>query len=469
MTILATKETAMPNNQVAMAELASEMWEMEPRRLAAFMAGLAENNIQHNSSNDPILDTLPSGWVREIKTGDTMDFVMYTKQQAKVPAPTQSGGVAIIPINGILMNNVPKWFAWFDIEATAYGDIISMVKAAAMSDDVERIHLQINSPGGTVAGVHEASQAIFNARKTKQVTAHINDLGASAAYHLAAQAQAISVGPNAEVGSIGVFSVYVDSSKAAEDEGIKVHVIRSGDHKGMGVPGDKITAEQLASQQAVVDGMADNFVKAVATGRDMKVSDIRKLATGETWIAKTAKSNGLIDSVVGASKSNNNNSKEAKEMADTKEGLEKEWQQLAAEKSVFESEKIQFDLTKEAVAKEAVTEDRERLAALQAEFDDDLEFAVEQFTKGASLIEAKAAYSDVLKERLAESKKNQPKPEQKKVGAKAIEHSEGGEQNADDFLTQAHAMAKELGIKNSEAIERLKKEDPDLFARSQNR
>ena len=436
MTILATKEAPMPNNEIVMSELTSEMWEMEPRRLAAFLAGLAEYKVY-------------------AKTNDTSEGSDGDKKTSKTPTPSVSGGVAVIPINGILMATVPRWFSWFGIEATAYGDIIAQVKAAVVSADVERIHLQINSPGGTVAGVHEASQAIFAARKSKQVSAHINDLGASAAYHLAAQAETISVGPNAEVGSIGVFSVYVDSSKRAEDEGIKVHVIRSGDHKGMGVPGDKITKEQLASQQAVVDGMADNFIKAVATGRDMKVSDIRKLATGETWIAKTAKSNGLIDSVVGDAKSNDSSNEKGSVM---------ETPEKKVEEPKVDIEKIQAE-----AGKEAVTKDRERLVAMQKEFDDDLEFAVEQFTKGASLIEAKAAYSDVLKGRLAESKKNQVKPEQKKVGAKAIEHSEGGDEGADDFLTQALAMAKELGIKKSEAIRRLKKEDPDLFARSQDK
>lgn len=458
----------MPNDRVAMSELTSEMWEMEPRRLAAFLAGVAENRLHNNQPT--VTEELVSGWRITKETNFVPAIVVRAdaKTDAKVAAPPHSGGVAIIPINGILMNTIPKWFSFFDIEATSYGDIVAQVKAAVLSEDVERIHLMVNSPGGTVAGVHEASQAIFAARKSKQVTAHINDLGASAAYHLAAQAETISVGPNAEVGSIGVFSVYVDSSKAAEDEGFKVHVIRSGDHKGMGIPGVEITKEQLASQQAVVDGMADNFVKAVATGRDMKVSEVRKLATGETWIAKTAKSNGLIDSVVGASKSNNNNSKEAKEMAENEKDIGKEWKQLAAEKGSFVCEKAEFDLAKKDMKKEAVALDRERLSVLQAEFDPDLEFAVEQFTKGATLIEAKAAYSDVLKERLADAKRTQLKPDTKKVGAKPIGHSEGGEQGADDFLTQARAMAKDLGIKASEAIKKLKKDDPDLFARSQN-
>lgn len=414
----------MPNNQVAMNELASEIWAMEPRRLSAFLSRLANYQIQSRPDGEG-------------------------EKESKVVTTMVRGGVATIPVNGILMANVPKWFSWFDIEATSYSDIVSQVKAAVSSEDVDEIRLQINSPGGTVAGVHEASEAIFAARKAKRVSAHINDLGASAAFWLGSQAHDISTGPNAEVGSIGVFSVFVDSSKAAEDEGVKVHVVRSGEHKGMGIPGAEITKEQLASEQDVVDGMADNFIKSVARGRGVKPSAIKPLATGEVWIAKTALEHGLIDSVVGAAKPDSSSKTKGSAM-ETDEKKEPE----------IDIKKIESE-----AGKKAVTEDRERLAALQTEFPDDLDFAVEQHIAGASLIEAKAAFCDKLKDRLVEANKVQKKAEPKKAaGAKPIGHSEGGDENAASFREQAIALAKEKNIKKSEAIKLLRKQDPDGFA-----
>ena len=415
----------MPNNKVAMDSLASEMWEMEPRRLAAFLSGLADYQMRGK----------PEG---------------IDEKESKVVTTMIRGGVATIHINGILMANVPKWFSWFDIEATSFGDIVSQVKAAISSEEVDEIRLEINSPGGTVAGVHEASEAIFAARKAKRVSAHIQDLGASAAFHLAAQANTISAGPNAEVGSIGVFSVVVDSSKAAEDEGIKVHIIRSGDHKGMGVPGVEITKEQLASEQDIVDGMADNFVKAVARGRGSSVADIKALATGEVWIAKTALKHGLIDSVVGAAKPDSSSKTKGSVMETDKK---------------TEEPKVDIKKIESEAGKKAVTEDRERLAALQDKYPDDLKFAVDQHIKGATMIEARAAYADVLEERLAESERTQKKTEPKKkaAGAPPLEHSEGGEENTDGFRVQAKALAKEQKIPMSEAIAELRKQDPDGF------
>ncbi len=431
----------MPNNDLALAELQSQIWEMEPRRLAAFLSGIANGTyiaqIPDNAAVPP-------------------EDVENAEQKMAPPAPVVRRGVAIIPINGILMNRIPRWLSWFGIEATAYPDVAAQVKSAMVSDEVDRIHLEINSPGGTVAGVHETAEVIFAARKTKTVSAHINDLGASGAYHLAAQAQSISVGPNAMVGSIGVFSVFVDSSKAAEEEGIKVHIVRSGDFKGMGIPGVKISPEQIASYKNVIDGMADNFVKAVARGRGIKVATVRALATGEIWIAATAIKNGLADNVIGGTKSNSTSKPKGSTM-DT-----------ADEKPV--EPKVDIEKIKTEAGTEAVAKDRNRLAEMMTEFVDDLEFATEQHASGATLIEAKAAYADVLKDRLATMEKNQANssPTKPAVGAKPVVHSEGGEINASGFLEQARAMAKEEGIKTSEAIKKLKRQDPELFARTQN-
>ena len=148
-----------------------------------------------------------------------------------------TGGIATINIHGLLMKNPPGWLAWFGIETTDYNVIRQQLGEAVGNKDVQSIFLHIDSPGGTVAGVSEAAEAIANANKAKPVSAYIEDLGASGAYWLASQAGKILSNPNGEIGSIGVYTVYADFSKMAETEGVKVHVIRSGEHKGMGVIG----------------------------------------------------------------------------------------------------------------------------------------------------------------------------------------------------------------------------------------
>ena len=171
------------------------------------------------------------------------------------------------------------------------------VREAAADPDVRGIMLNIDSPGGSVAGIQAAGDAIFEARKLKPVHAHGEDLVASAAYWFASQADRISASPMTEVGSIGTVAMVADSSKLHEDAGIKVHIVSTGEMKGAFAPGTEVTDDQLQWLQERVEAINEFFLIAIKRGRGMSMADVRKLATGEDWLAAAALERGLIDSV----------------------------------------------------------------------------------------------------------------------------------------------------------------------------
>jgi len=81
-------------------------------------------------------------------------------------------------------------------------------------------------------------------------------------------------------------------------EGVKVHVIRAGEMKGVGTPGTEITADHLADMQRVVDGLNEHFLAGVTSGREaLTAKQVRELADGRVYIAAEAKKLGLIDAV----------------------------------------------------------------------------------------------------------------------------------------------------------------------------
>ena len=90
---------------------------------------------------------------------------------------------------------------------------------------------------------------------------------ASAAYWLAAPADAIVVGRTANVGSIGVYTVIADSSDYYKRMGIDVELIKAGRLKGIGVDGIGITDEGRAYLQARVDKVYQQFTGAVRANR----------------------------------------------------------------------------------------------------------------------------------------------------------------------------------------------------------
>jgi signal peptide peptidase SppA len=201
-------------------------------------------------------------------------------------------GVAVVPLNGPLMKQRSKYGGTSTVEARR------AIRQAVSDPNVNAIMLHIDSPGGTVAGNTEIANEVAAAGKKKKVYAHIDDMGASAAYWIASQATRITANPTAMVGSIGVYSVVYDTSKAADMQGVKVHVISSGEFKGAGMDGTEVNAEMIAEEQRIVDQMHDMFVSAVVDGRQMSKKDVTALADGRVWLGAEAKKLGLVDAVM---------------------------------------------------------------------------------------------------------------------------------------------------------------------------
>lgn len=357
---------------------------------------------------------------------------------------TVVGDRAVINISGVLLKTVPDWLRFWGIEATGYDEIRAQLGNALAADSIESIHLQVSSPGGIIDGLADTADAIFAARKIKKITATVEDLSASAAYWLTSQAETVDAGRTAEVGSIGVYTVYLDSSKAAEDEGFKVVLIRSGEHKGMGIAGVEITDKQIEAVQENIDAMADQFVDSVARGRAKESGDIATLATGRLWIAAEAKKLGLIDRITNSS--TRQDSKTIQSKGD----------------KVMETETNVSTAGIDEAKTAAINDERARMSQLKTEFAEDPEFAVKAFTEGFTVDEAKASYCDVLREKLKEQTAGQK--ETKAEGAAPIASDDTDDEGAGDFLAEAREMAKEKKITVTAAMKRLQKKNPALHA-----
>jgi len=206
-------------------------------------------------------------------------------------------GVAVIEAVGVLAKQIP-WCAGILLpEVTSTVALRQAVEEAAADARARAILLLVDSPGGEVAGTQELADAIAEARQVKPVHAHISDLGASAAYWIASQASTISANRTARIGSVGVYAVLEDWSEAYAEHGITVHVLASGANKGVGVSGAAIPDEQLEAILAEVNGLADLFIAAVATGRGMDEAAVRALADGRCYLGAEALAAGLIDHV----------------------------------------------------------------------------------------------------------------------------------------------------------------------------
>jgi len=202
---------------------------------------------------------------------------------------TGSGGagmIAVIPVQGLM---------------TARGSLERLrnsMRSAANNPDVSAIVMDMDTPGGTYAGTPETAAAVAEAAKAKKVVAVVNTLAASAGYWLASQASEIVMSPSADVGSIGVYRMHIDVSKALSDLGVTINLIHSGRFKVEGNPFEPLGDEARAYSQASVDESHDEFIQAVAAGRGVSRAKVREdFGQGRVIGADKAVSLGMADRI----------------------------------------------------------------------------------------------------------------------------------------------------------------------------
>lgn len=208
------------------------------------------------------------------------------------------GSVAVIPIQGVISQKINLVDNLSGPGGTSTEMVTRQVKEAADDASITTILLDIDSPGGSVFGVQELGDVIMAARDKKRVVACANSMAASAAYWLASCASEVVVSPGGMVGSVGVFQMHEDISKAAEQEGVKTTFIQAGKYKTEGNPFEPLSAEARASLQDQVNAYYDMFIKAVARGRGMAQTAVRSgFGEGRMVLAADAVKQGMADRV----------------------------------------------------------------------------------------------------------------------------------------------------------------------------
>lgn len=218
----------------------------------------------------------------------------FTGRQS--PEASMQGAIAVLPVRGVIAHRAGS------LDESSGGvstESLAKTYARLMTDpNISAILLDVDSPGGAVAGVHELATQMLAMRGTKRVVAIANSTMASAAYWLAAAADEIVAIPSATVGSIGVASVHVDDSKQREQDGISVEVFTSGENKIEALGLGPLSEDARARRQARVNEAGNWFRGDVAKGRGVSVADVRaKYGEGMVFGAKDALAAGLIDRI----------------------------------------------------------------------------------------------------------------------------------------------------------------------------
>jgi protease-4 len=203
------------------------------------------------------------------------------------------GKVAVIPLNGTIVGTSQAGLL------TSGGITPSLVRSylnrAKADASVRAVVLRIESPGGSAAASQEIANEVrhFKEKTGKPVVVSMGDVAASGGYYISAYADKIVANPATLTGSIGVISELMYIEGLLEKLGLKMEVIKAGEHKDMGIR--PLTDEERQIMQAITDDLYGQFVGAVAEGRNLPVAKVKALATGQLYTGGQALELGLVD------------------------------------------------------------------------------------------------------------------------------------------------------------------------------
>jgi protease-4 len=209
------------------------------------------------------------------------------------------------------------------------GYIHKQIEQAAKDSTVKAVVLRINSPGGSITASDDLYRRLTELRdgntKKKYAAKHLvvsmSSLAASGGYYMALPGEYLFAERTTMTGSIGVYAAFPDINGLAKKYEFGFNTIKAGDIKDSGSMFKKMSDEEWAVWQSMIDQAYIQFTDLVAERRtslkpksltekfDYKMVVVpglkldrqippdlkRNIADGGIWTAKEALDHGLID------------------------------------------------------------------------------------------------------------------------------------------------------------------------------
>ncbi len=270
---------------------------VDPTKAMAFLSGLGPRilgrRVELVDSDDVPGGTAALPARASILAGN---LTKRLQKHGDAPYPVVDG-IAVIEIAGVLIHR-GSWIGQSSGQ-TSYEGIAAQIEAAAGDPTVRGIALEIDSFGGEVAGVFDLADRIRAIRGRKPVWAFIAEHAFSAGYALASQADRILLPRTGAVGSIGVVVMHADLSGQLDQDGVRVTLIHSGQHKVDGNPYEPLPDTVRDDIKREIDALRFLFAETVAAGRAGRLNQEAALATeAATFRGTDAVSAGLADEVI---------------------------------------------------------------------------------------------------------------------------------------------------------------------------
>ncbi|MCP4574599.1 MAG: hypothetical protein GY838_19800 [bacterium] len=193
----------------------------------------------------------------------------------------------------------------------------SGIKGRATSDYLRRLAgdplvaavvLRADSPGGDALPSDLIAEAVRLLKDAgKPVIVSQGDVAASGGYWISMDGTEILTTPVTITGSIGVIGGWVWDDGLAGKAGVTSDVVSRGAHADLfttvnvpllgSIPRRPLDETELARIEILIRSMYGDFVTAVATGRGLDETAVRRVAEGRVWMGGDAVEHGLCDRI----------------------------------------------------------------------------------------------------------------------------------------------------------------------------
>lgn len=209
-------------------------------------------------------------------------------------------GIAIVRVHGLLVQRSGLVRPFYGI--TGMDGIRQNLFEAIDDPSVRAIVLDVDSPGGEVAGCFDLADTIHRARGIKPLQAICAEHAYSAAYAIASACDRVTVPRTGGTGSVGVITLLVDWATALDGAGIAVHFVHHGARKAeeMRAELQGVSKDLLGRIQTEVDRVGELFVATVARNRGIAAERIRDQQAA-CFMGELGVQQGLADAVAAPS------------------------------------------------------------------------------------------------------------------------------------------------------------------------
>ena len=225
-------------------------------------------------------------------------FGLFSLLMRKSQPPSDKPAVAIIHASGVIVDGDGD-AGMFEDAGVGSESMRKAFRSASRDENVKAVVIRIDSPGGSALASEVMWQAARHCAEKKPVIVSIGGMAASGGYYLASAGDRIFADPSAIVGSIGVVGGKFVLKDLYDKLGLHSETFSRGKNAGLFSMSEPWSDRQREMVTNWMKQTYQQFTERVTRMRGDKIKDIDKVARGRIFLAKQAKSLGLVDEIGG--------------------------------------------------------------------------------------------------------------------------------------------------------------------------